>query len=31
VWYVACTQNGTPGVYHGYPIEVVELPAGLNP
>lgn len=30
VWYEACTNNGTAGTYHAYPIEVFALPAGLD-
>jgi hypothetical protein len=31
VWYEACTNQGTPGVYHAYIIEVAGLPPGLEP
>jgi hypothetical protein len=30
VWYEACTNSGTAGTYHAYPIEVFGLPAGLR-
>jgi hypothetical protein len=30
VWYEACTNFGTAGTYHAYPIEVSGLPAGLR-
>ena len=30
VWYEARTTPGTPGVYHGYPVEISALPAGLD-
>jgi hypothetical protein len=29
MWYEGRTDNSTPGVYHGYPIEEIELPDGL--
>lgn len=29
VWYEACTEAGTAGTYHAYPIEVANLPPGL--
>jgi hypothetical protein len=29
-WYVACTNVGTAGTYHAYPIERAELPVGLQ-
>jgi hypothetical protein len=29
-WYEACTNVGTAGTYHAYPIEVVSLPPGLQ-
>jgi hypothetical protein len=29
-WYEACTNTGTAGTYHAYPIEVVGLPPGLQ-
>jgi hypothetical protein len=29
-WYEACTNAGTAGTYHAYPIEVVGLPPGLQ-
>lgn len=31
VWYEGRTEDGSPGVYHGYPIEEIELPEGLEP
>jgi hypothetical protein len=30
VWYEARTNDGTPGVYHAYPVEIAALPAGLE-
>jgi hypothetical protein len=30
VWYEACTNQGTPGTYHAYPIEISGLPPGLG-
>ncbi|CAN7371528.1 hypothetical protein LJR220_003310 [Bradyrhizobium sp. LjRoot220] len=30
VWYEACTNTGTAGTYHAYPVEVSGLPAGLR-
>lgn len=30
VWYEARTVDGTPGEYHGYPIEESAVPAGLR-
>ncbi|MBC9883110.1 hypothetical protein G8O24_38110 [Bradyrhizobium sp. INPA01-394B] len=30
VWYEACTNAGTAGTYHAYPIDVNGLPAGLK-
>jgi hypothetical protein len=29
-WYEACTNTGTAGTYHAYPVEVVSLPPGLQ-
>jgi len=29
-WYEACTNTGTAGTYHAYPIEPAGLPAGLQ-
>jgi hypothetical protein len=29
-WYEACTNVGTAGTYHAYPIEVLSLPLGLQ-
>jgi hypothetical protein len=29
-WYEACTNVGTAGTYHAYPIEVLSLPPGLQ-
>jgi hypothetical protein len=31
MWYEASTQNGTPGTYHAYPIEITGLPPELTP
>lgn len=31
VWYEGKTEEGSLGTYHGYPIEEVELPEGLEP
>ena len=30
-WYEACTEVGTLGTYHGYPIDVFSLPPELKP
>lgn len=30
VWYEACTNTGTAGTYHAYPVEIFSLPAGLD-
>ena len=30
IWYEAHTEEGNPGVYHGYPIEASALPPGLE-
>lgn len=30
VWYEGKTENGSPGAYHGYPINEIALPDGLG-
>lgn len=31
IWYEACTNVGTAGTYHAYPIELAGLPPGIEP
>ena len=30
IWYEACTEVGTLGTYHAYPLEISEVPLGLT-